>query len=1239
MYKRILSLLLCVATVFSMLGTAVIETTAGDAKQLFTVQTKDVSDGKLSYTVNVTANRKNIGGISLYVEYDSSVLEVSSAKPSITKSTSTGETQNFKGNYVHGIRTDSTPDKAIYSIVYINSVPVSTESVAKAFFDIEFTVIDSRRPITDVKFYCKEYYSTTVPDDNITVADGLQLFGDFTNTVTMEIPQVLTVEPSEDALKVSWAPVEGAAYYKVYRIMPYGEWNALDGGEVSADQPLEFYDSNLVSGTTYTYAVSAINAWGETSYGKGKACKYIAKPEISSCKNVDGGIEIKWNETAGASLYLIMRRIAGQTEWTKLTSRAASLDKVYKDISVAQGVKYEYDVVSATDTFQSINAQKGVEIIYIPIPELISISNTLRGVEITWKEVPDASRYTIYRWETGVNQNFLVYDAVSDTTYVDSNVGAGKTYAYAIQAHTDYGESGYKSTGYSIVRVPSTEVTKLTLERKSVKIEWAPVSGVNGYSIYRKEENSANWVKLGSVNSSIVEYRDIVASSGNVYNYAVCPVLRTSEGPKIASEPIFFISAPSNVTAQNIEEGIKVTWSAVGGAISYEVMRLNDYGEFTVIGTVSKDGKTEFIDTEDIQTNKDYVYCVKTVNPLGDSLDSPESNKLKRIEAIGTATPQLCEGGIKVIWEPVSIAEKYAVYRNTGADWVFLGTSENSMYIDTTVLSDVTYSYAVAAVIGDSIGVVNTENAQAIRYIAPPENVEAVSGKKNLTISWDSVPGAIKYSIYKADAKNDYFYHLADVDGNTFLYVDTNVFAGRTYKYAVRATNTELTSYDSKAITAEYLDTPVITSAKNEYYGVDVNWRAVTGAKGYIIYSKTKTTPWKILETVDSNVTKYTDESAVNGQRMYYAVRAISDYGMSGFMTYACDYLTAPVLTLANTSTGIKLTWKQNKSAEYYYVYRKVSTAKAWTRIATTSKAYYDDNKAAQGVTYLYTIRAVNEPYMSGFNKTGWGRRYLKTPVQKSVYNDYGSVVVTWGKITGATGYIVYRKVDGDKNWTRLGTVKTTYYRDENVVNHSNYRYAVRSYYGNSSSGYVTGKINKYVEAPKLAVSNTYAGIQLKWSRIGGASSYYIYRKAASAKSWTKIATVTTNSYTDLKVKTGVKYTYTIKAYGSKSLSGYNKTGWAIVFLTTPKISSIASKTNGVNLKWNKISGAGGYAVYRKLGEDGSWIYLGKTASGSSVSYVDKTAKKGYTYTYTVRACRGAAKSSFYSGSQCKVKY
>ena len=63
--------------------------------------------------------------------------------------------------------------------------------------------------------------------------------------------------------------------------------------------------------------------------------------------------------------------------------------------------------------------------------------------------------------------------------------------------------------------------------------------------------------------------------------------------------------------------------------------------------------------------------------------------------------------------------------------------------------------------------------------------------------------------------------------------------------------------------------------------------------------------------------------------------------------------------------------------------------------------------------------------------------------------------------------------------------------------------------------------------------------------------------------------------------------------------------------------------TGGIKVTWSKSAGAAKYRVFRKTGS-GKWVTLADT---TALSYVDKTAKKGTKYTYTVRCVSADGKT------------
>ena len=253
----------------------------------------------------------------------------------------------------------------------------------------------------------------------------------------------------------------------------------------------------------------------------------------------------------------------------------------------------------------------------------------------------------------------------------------------------------------------------------------------------------------------------------------------------------------------------------------------------------------------------------------------------------------------------------------------------------------------------------------------------------------------------------------------------------------------------------------------------------------------------------------------------------------------------------------------------------------------------------------------------------------LATPAVPKVTNGKDGAVVTWAAVKNAETYSVWRKTSST-GWKKLATVEGTTYTDKTAESNQTYYYTIRCM--NAGKNICTSDYNRTgTKAYYLAASNissltlTSNGIAVKWNKVAGAKSYRIYRKTTGG--YTRIGTVNsgnTTSYTDTTAESGKTYTYAVKPYNGNASADY--TGKQVTYLAAPALSTLANAANGVSLKWNSISGAQKYYIYRKEGNGG---YKKIAEVKDAVSYTDKSVTSGKKYTYAVRALKGSSMSAY----------
>jgi fibronectin type 3 domain-containing protein len=515
---------------------------------------------------------------------------------------------------------------------------------------------------------------------------------------------------SVPSVSFDWTVSSGATSYSIVR-------NGVT--IVSSTTALTFEDTNVTSGTSYTYSVIASDGTGTTPSSNSVTilapfCIPPDNPSLAAtviCQSGNPAVRLEWTAAARTERYEIYRN------GVRYRANLPATTTQFIDASVTAGTQYSYFVRAenlATGAPSGPESDSNTVTLTVtdpcpppPPPPAVSASafcGTSAGlpapkVTVTWTASAGAVAYQLHR-----NNSFI--DQITTTSYEDANVVAGNTYTYVVYAVNSSGQSAPGSTTITIPEqictpppsAPAVQGGSICNPSNNsvVQLTWSGGANATTFTVLR------NGAAIAS-NITANQYQDSPAIGGS-YTYVVRAVnargtadsapLTITHREMCPRPPGAFTSSLSVICSNNVP-AVRVTWTPSSGASLYTVLR---NGAIIATGLSGSS-----YDDRSVAAGTTYSYAVRAVNDHG-STDSNTSNvtvadPCPRPPGNVTLTGRsFCSGttaAVSLSWNDAPGATSYTVLRNGSAIASGLG---GTSYTDNDVTAGTGYSYVVRAV-------------------------------------------------------------------------------------------------------------------------------------------------------------------------------------------------------------------------------------------------------------------------------------------------------------------------------------------------------------------------------------------------------------------------------------------------------------------------------------------------------------------------------------------------------------
>lgn len=325
------------------------------------------------------------------------------------------------------------------------------------------------------------------------------------------------------------------------------------------------------------------------------------------------GVEVVWNNTSGASKYLVEWCENNQFTGTTLNAENTT-NNPFRFFGLGSAKSYYVRVTALDENGEAGTPSQPVEVVTSSIDKVTGLKQTKaenKKVHLTWNKVSNVNEYLIvYINKANTTKRKEVYTSNNSYTISGSADSAYGVFVYPVKRSSDFRAVGENYAFEEMATLPK-KVTKVQMIESGtntnakagiVVFSWKGSNAADGYE-YEILGNNGKRILKKTITAA--EYSSsngyVTVKSGKLKNTQFMRIkvrgytlVGKSKKPGTWSDVCYFAKCPNNikhapVNNRDLAAGVKVTWSKIAGAKDYTIyISTSSTGGWKKAGTTKK---------------------------------------------------------------------------------------------------------------------------------------------------------------------------------------------------------------------------------------------------------------------------------------------------------------------------------------------------------------------------------------------------------------------------------------------------------------------------------------------------------------------------------------------------------------------------------------------------------------------------------------------------------------------------